>query len=186
MLTLGTGIGGGIIFNGNIYNGFHGIGSEIGHMVIGENFYNCNCGKNGCFETFASATALKKYTKRLLEQEKSKIIEEMTNKDIKRLNGKIIFEAAYKGDEIAIKVIDWYIKYLGIGIVNLINIIDPEVVVLGGGISRAGSFLLDRIIEEVDKNKLIKTLPIGKIVLAELDNKAGFIGAALLGKQQII
>ena len=131
MLTLGTGIGGGIIIKGNIHTGFHGIGSEIGHMVIGKNYYNCNCGKNGCFETFASATALKKYTKKLLQEEKSTLIDEMIGKDINKLNGKIIFEAAYKGDDIAIKAIDRFVKYLGIGIVNLINIIDPEVFVLG-------------------------------------------------------
>ncbi len=185
MLTLGTGIGGGIIIDGNIYNGFHGLASEIGHMVIGNNFYDCNCGKNGCFETFASATALKEYTKKLLQEKNTSLVNEMINGNINNLNGQIIFEAALKGDTVANKSIDRLVKYLGVGIVNLINIIDPEIFVIGGGLSKSGPFLLDKIKTEVKENKLIKTISAGDIVFAKLGNEAGIIGAAIFCKSKL-
>lgn len=182
-MTLGTGIGGGIIINGKIHTGFNGIGSEIGHMVIGENYYDCNCGRNGCLETFASSTAIINYTKKLMgEEDKETIINDMLNGDINNLNGKIIFDAAIRGDELANKVVDRMVKYLAIGIVNITSVIDPEIFVLGGGLSKVGAFLLDKVRDEVSRNRYLKTMPVGNIVLAELSNEAGIIGAAMLGK----
>lgn len=185
LLTLGTGIGGGIILNGQIYDGAHGVASEIGHMVVGENFYNCNCGKNGCLETFASSTAIIKYTKKLMVEEKiySSIFEKL-NRDLEKLDGKIIFDAAKEGDAVANKVINRMAKYLGIGIVNLINTIDPDIFVIGGGLSKAGTFLLEKVRSEVNKNIHYKTIAKGKIELSQLGNDAGLIGAALLGKNR--
>ncbi|MCY6958937.1 ROK family protein [Clostridium brassicae] len=183
-ITLGTGVGGGIVINGRINSGFNGVGSEIGHMVVGENYYDCSCGKNGCLETFCSATALINYTKKLITEENCKtIIMEKINGNLDNLEGKIIFEAAFEEDELANKAVNRLIKYLAIGIVNLICIIDPEIFVIGGGISKAGNFLLEKLREEVSKNKFYKSLPIGKIVLATLGNEAGIIGAAMLPKQ---
>ncbi|MCB2360102.1 ROK family protein [Clostridium estertheticum] len=183
MLTLGTGIGGGIILNGEIYSGFNGVGSELGHTVIGENFYNCNCGRNGCLETFASSTAIIKYTKKLImEMNEPTIIMENVEGNIDNLNAKIIFDCAKKGDKIAALAVDRLIKYLGIGIINIVNFIDPEIIVLGGGIAGAGQYLLDLITKEVVANKYYKDLPIAKIVLAQLGNKAGVIGAAMVAK----
>lgn len=185
-MTLGTGIGGGIIINGKIHTGFNGIGSEIGHMVIGENYYDCNCGRNGCLETFASSTAIINYTKKLIgEEDKETIISDMLNGDINNLNGKIIFDAAIRGDELANKVVDRMVKYLAIGIVNITSVIDPEIFVLGGGLSKVGAFLLDKVREEVSRNRYLKTMPVGNIVLAQLSNEAGIIGAAMLGKHDI-
>lgn len=185
-MTLGTGIGGGVIIDGKIYTGSNGVGSEIGHMIVGENYYDCNCGRNGCLETFASSTALINYTKKLISEENSKtIMAEKLNGDINNLNGKIIFHAAIRGDELANKAVDRLVKYLSIGIINIVAVIDPEVFVLGGGISKAGTFLLDRVRSEVLKNKYFKTLPVGNIVLAELSNEAGIIGAAMLGKHSL-
>lgn len=187
MLTIGTGIGGGIILDGRIYTGFNGVGSELGHVVVGENFYDCNCGRNGCLETFSSATALIKYTKKLLEEGNAKsIIYEKIENDLNKLNAEIIFDSAKEGDNIADKAVKRCVKYLGIGIVNIINFIDPEIIVLGGGVANAGEYFLNLVINEVENNKYYKELPIGKIALAQLGNKAGIIGAAMIGKYGLI
>ena len=183
MLTLGTGIGGGIILNGEIYSGFNGLGAELGHTVVGENFYDCNCGRNGCLETFASSTAIIKYTKKLIvEMNEPTIIIEKSEGNINNLNAKIIFDCAKKGDKIATLAVNRLVKYLSIGILNIINFIDPEIIALGGGVSGAGQYLLDMIKDEVRSNKYYDDSPISKIVLAELGNKAGVIGAAMVAK----
>lgn len=183
LITLGTGIGGGVIINGEVYRGANGVASEIGHMVVGENYYNCNCGKNGCLETFASATAIIRYTKKLLSETKEKtIIMEKINGDLDKIDAKTVFECAQEGDEISNKAVDRFAKYLGTGIVNIINTIDPEIIALGGGVSKAGKFLLEKVIKEVEDTKHFKELPVGKIVIAQLGNEAGIVGAAMLGK----
>jgi len=187
MLTLGTGIGGGIIMNGEVYNGFNGVGSELGHFVVGENFYDCNCGRNGCLETFASSTAIIKYAKKLIEEiNESTIIIEKAKGNIDNINAKIIFDCAKEGDKIADLAVNRLVKYLGTGILNIINFIDPEIIALGGGVAGAGQYLLDMINHEVQLKKYYKNLPIGKIVLAELGNSAGIIGAAMIAKHSLI
>ncbi|EYE88697.1 glucokinase [Fervidicella metallireducens AeB] len=186
LLTLGTGIGGGIVLNGEVYSGFNGVGSEIGHMVIGENFYDCNCGKNGCFETFASSTAIIKYSKKLLEEtNEASLLKDEIKGDFTKLNAKLIFDFAQKGDKLALNAVTRLIKYLGIGIGNIITIMDPEIIAIGGGISNAGEYLLNLVREEVEKNKNFKNMPIGRIELAKLRNNAGIIGAAMIGKHGI-
>ncbi|MBU3114216.1 ROK family protein [Clostridium lacusfryxellense] len=183
MLTLGTGIGGGIILNGEVYSGFNGVGSELGHMVIGENFYNCNCGRNGCLETFASSTAIIKHTQKLItDMNEATTIMEKAEGNINNINAKIIFECARAGDNIANLAVNRLVKYLSIGILNIINFIDPEIIALGGGVAGAGQYLLDKVIDEVNTHKYYEELPIGKIVLAKLGNKAGIIGAAMVAK----
>lgn len=185
MLTLGTGIGGGIILNGEVYSGFNGVGSELGHVVVGENFYNCNCGRNGCLETFASSTAIIRYTKKLIEEmNESTTIIEKAEGNINNINAKIVFDCAKEGDKIANLAVDRLVKYLGIGIFNIVNLIDPEVIALGGGVAGAGPYLLDMVINEVMPNGLYDNLPMARIVLAELGNKAGIIGAAMIAKHE--
>lgn len=187
MLTLGTGIGGGIILNGKIYSGYNGVGSELGHMIVGENYYDCNCGRNGCFETFASSTAIINYTKKILSQtEEKSLINEVIKGDIDKLNAKIIFDCAKAGDKIANISVKRLVKYLSIGIFNIVNSLDPQIIALGGGVAKAGQYLLDLVIEDVTKNKYFKSLPMAKIVLASLGNEAGIIGAAMLGKHKTI
>jgi glucokinase len=186
LLTLGTGIGGGIILDGEVYSGFNGVGSELGHIVVGENFYDCNCGRNGCLETFASSTAIIRYTKKLMqEMDEETLITEKIDGNLDNLNAKIIFDCAKEGDKIANLAVKRLVKYLGIGIFNIINFIDPEIIALGGGVANAGQYLLDLVIKEVIENKYYKELPIAKIVLAKLGNKAGIIGAAMVGKHGI-
>ncbi|CDF57215.1 ROK family protein [Thermobrachium celere] len=186
LLTLGTGIGGGIILNGEVYSGVHGVGSEIGHMIIGENFYNCNCGKNGCFETFASSTAIIKYTQKLIsEGNTDTIILQKVEGDLEKINAKVIFDSAKEGDRVAKMAVDRLVKYLVIGIFNIVNFMDPEVIALGGGISNAGEYLLNLVKEEFEKFKYYKTLPAANIVLAQFKNDAGILGAAMLGKHGV-
>lgn len=180
-ITLGTGVGGGIVINGKVRSGFNGVGSEIGHMIVGENFYPCNCGRNGCLETFTSSTALINYTRKLIGEGNETSIVKKIKGSLEEINGRIIFEAAKEGDYVANQAVDRLVKYLAIGITNIINIIDPEIIALGGGLSGAGDFLLAKVQEEVERVRYMKMIPIGKIVLATLRNEAGIIGAAALG-----
>lgn len=184
LLTLGTGIGGGLIFNNKPYRGSHGLG-ELGHMVIGENFYKCNCGKNGCFETFASATAIVKYTSKILEEKKyeSSILEKPYSEN--RLNAKSIIDAARIGDQLALDSFERYTDYLAMGINNLINLVDPQVVALGGGVAHAGDFLYDSIQEKLKNLAFVKDFPTAKIIPAVMGNDAGIVGAAFLAKLEV-
>lgn len=183
LITLGTGIGGGFIINGKLYGGTNNIGSEIGHMIIGENFYNCNCGKNGCFETFSSATALIKYTRKLMEEaEEDTVIRNYIGHDLDKLDAKIIFDCAKAGDRLALSSVNRLVDYLLIGITNLINLLDPEVIALGGGVSKAGDYLLELINNRIHEKILFKDMSYSKIVIAKHGNDAGIIGSAMLCK----
>mgnify|MGYP000132346355 CR=1 FL=1 len=182
LITLGTGIGGGFIINGKLYGGTNNIGSEIGHMIIGENFYNCNCGKNGCFETFSSATALIKYTRKLMDETKEDTIIRKYVSDLDKLDARVIFDCAKAGDKLALISVNRLVDYLVIGITNLINLLDPEVIALGGGVSKAGDYLLELINNKIHEKILFKDIPYCKIVLAEHGNDAGIIGSAMLCK----
>lgn len=181
-ITIGTGIGGGFIIDNKIYKGSHGVASEIGHMIIGENFYDCNCGNNGCLETFASSTGMEKYIRKEIEEAytETMVLEYVTS--IEDIDTKLIFQCAKAGDELANKVVDRMVKYLTIGITNLINILDPEIFVLGGGVAKAGDFLLNKINALLPKYILFKEIKHGKIELSKLGNDAGIIGAAIMEK----
>lgn len=185
LITLGTGIGGGIIINGDVYKGSHGIGAEIGHMIVGENFYNCNCGNNGCLETFSSATALVKYTEKLLLDSNNSLILEKIDSDMEKPDAKLIFDCAKKGGLVAGKAVDRLVRYLAIGIGNIINILDPEMVIIGGGISKAGDYLINKLKKEVPKNIWLKSMNLAEIVLAGLGNDAGIIGSAMYAKSKL-
>lgn len=176
MVTLGTGIGGGIIINGKIIPGKHGLGGEIGHLHVRESeTEKCNCGGTGCLEQTSSATGIVREAKRLLEKKKASsrlaLIEDLTAKDV--------LDAAKAGDTLALEVLDIVCKYLGIALSHLTMTVDPEMFVIGGGVSKAGEFLLEKI-----KEKYIYYTPITKnkadIVLAKLGNDAGIYGAARL------
>lgn len=183
-LTIGTGIGGGIIINNQIIRGGHGAASEIGHMVIGENFYDCNCGRNGCFETFASATAMIRYAQHRLEnQDIASSLRDVVNRNGGSLEAKDIFDEAVAGDKLANEIVDRTAKYLAIGIANIYNILDPELIAIGGGVSKAGKYFFDKVSAFAEGMKLSKHVKYAQIVTAELGNDAGIIGAAFLGKQ---
>lgn len=184
-LTLGTGVGGGIIINDRVYSGNHGIGSEIGHIIVGENFYDCNCGNNGCLETFTSATALIKHTKMLLEDDKDSLILKKVNNNTELIDAKVIFDCAKEGDKIALEGVNRLVKYLSIGIGSIINMLDPEVIAIGGGVSKAGDYLIGKLEKEIPKHIWLKAMNLTKIVLARLGNDAGIVGSAMYAKSRL-
>ena len=181
-LTLGTGVGGGIIIDGKPYSGAHGCGSEIGHMMIKMGGELCTCGNYGCFERYASATAIIREARKAVAEHPESSMLAACGGDPGRINAKIVIDAAKAGDETAKTVFDGYVHGLAVGIINIINMLDPEVIVLGGGVSAAGEFLLDAVREAVKPMVFFKTMPYARIELAQLGNDAGIIGAAMLGK----
>lgn len=179
LLTLGTGVGGFVMIDGKVISGSHGIASELGHMIIGEGLYDCNCGRNGCLETFASSTAIIHYANYLLDQGRESSILTAIEGDRKRVCGEIIFAEAKKGDALALEVVNRMVKYLAIGIMNTVCMFDPEVILLGGGISNAGAILTDSLNRELESLKYFKAVPFGKIEIAQLKNDAGIIGSGM-------
>lgn len=182
IITLGTGVGSGVIIDKKIYSGSNNAAAEIGHMVISMGGEYCTCGRYGCFEAYASATALIRQTKeKMLKCPESKMHDLV--KSLDDVNGKTSFDAAKMGDKAAKEVVDKYIEYLGVGIANVINIFQPEAVVIGGGVSKQGEYLLAPLREYVRKNSYgLPDKPVD-IIAAELGNDAGIIGAAMLFTQ---
>ena len=180
MYTLGTGVGGGIIINGKVFNGAHNMGSEIGHVIVDTNYFDCNCGNNGCLETFCSATAIIKYAKKLIEEGNDSKILELANNNIENINAKNVFDACRLNDKVAIETINRFKEYLAKAIAGMINTLDPEVISLGGGVSRAGDIILDGLDELVRKYIIYKNEDFADIVIATLGADAGIVGAAFL------
>lgn len=179
MITLGTGVGGGIIINGEIYEGQYAAGAELGHIMIVHNGDQCTCGRKGCWEAYASATGLIRQTKHAMIDDPSSLMNEMTTID--NVSGRTAFDAMRRGDEAAKKVVDTYIEYIAEGIVDILNIFRPEIFIIGGGICNEGETLLRPIREFV--NKYIyggSRNPEQKIAVAKLGNDAGIIGAAFI------
>lgn len=185
MITLGTGVGGGIIIDHKVYSGFNYAGAELGHIVIEYNGRQCSCGRKGCWEAYSSATGLINMTKEKLAECEAKGIPTLMTDFVKeegKVSGKTAFAAMKKGDKPAKEVVDMYIGYLGCGLSNIINIFQPEILVIGGGICNEKHYLtdpLEKIIkEETYGNEAIKPTT---LKIAELGNDAGIIGAAVLG-----
>lgn len=173
MITLGTGVGGGVVIHGKILTGNRGAAGEIGHLCVNyEEKDTCGCGKHGCLEQYASATGIVKQAKRLLAKDNR----ETKLRDIKQLSAKGIFDAAKIGDEVALELVDQLGFYLGMASSYLAQIVDPEVYVIGGGVSRAGKILLDAIERHYDEN-VMNALKHKEFRLAELGNDAGIYGA---------
>ena len=180
MLTLGTGVGGGIIINGKLYEGNLGKGGELGHIVVQVDGELCTCGRKGCLEAYASATALIRETKKAMLKNKKSLMWKICP-EIEKVGGRTSFEAAKQGDKDAIGVLDNYIKYLGEGILNYCNIFRPNAIVLSGGVANAGDYLFDRLNTYVkERNYGYKSTPEVKILPAQLGYDSGKIGAAAL------
>lgn len=180
-VTLGTGVGGGIILDGKLFRGVNYAAGEFGHFVIDRNGIPCNCGRRGCFEAYASATALVTQTKEAMEQHPESLLWELCGKNIEQVEGKTLFDGVRQGDETAKQVLSQFTLYLATGLVDLINIFQPEVLCIGGGISKAGDLLLKPLQAIIDKEDYAATSRNRtKITVATLDNDAGLIGAALL------
>ena len=177
-IAIGTGIGGGIILNGQLVSGKTGTGGEIGHTKLVKDGKLCGCGQKGCWEAYASATGLIREAQgRLIVNKKNKLYEMTKGRE---LEAKDVFDAAKAGDKFSVDIVDYEAEYLAMGIGNILNILDPEIVVLGGGVSLAGDFLIDRVKENLKKYALPSALEGLKIVQAELGNDAGILGAAYL------
>lgn len=180
-ITLGTGVGGGIIIDGKIYSGFNYAGAEIGHMVIEVDGPQCTCGRKGCFEVFSSATGLTRMTKEAMDRNTDSLMHEMA-KNYGKINARLAFDAMRQGDKTAKEVVDKYIKYLAAGITNTINIFQPDILCIGGGVCNEGDPLLIPMKEIVAREVYTRNSPKNtKIVIAKLGNNAGLIGAAFLG-----
>ena len=180
MITLGTGVGGGIIINKHIVAGFNGAGGELGHMVIVHEGVPCNCGRKGCWEAYSSATGLIRMTKEAMQETKETLLWEICP-NIDDVEGKTAWDALAKGDKVAAAVIDKYIRYLATGLTNIINIFQPEVLCLGGGVAKQGQLLIDMLMPYIEKERYSKGIPQTVIKPAVLGNDAGIIGAAMLG-----
>lgn len=180
-VTLGTGVGGGIIIDNKIYSGFNFAGGELGHMVTHIGGRQCGCGRKGCFEAYASATAIIKDTKEAYAKHPESKIGDFCDHDPEKINGKTVFDARDAGDVVAQGVIDNYIAELGEGIANYINIFQPEIVLISGGISNQKEKLLEPLRKYVyDRTFGYGLIPHTKIERAVLGNDAGIIGAAML------
>lgn len=182
-ITLGTGVGGGIIVDGKIYSGSNFGGAEIGHTVIEVDGPQCTCGRKGCFEVFSSATGLIRMTKEAMDADKTSVMHKITLDRKGKVSARTSFEAMRMGDPAAKAVVDKYIKYLAAGITNTINIFQPDVLCIGGGVCNEGDPLLLPMKEIVKKEVYTRNSKKNtEIVIAKLGNDAGIIGAAFLGK----
>ena len=181
-ITLGTGVGGGVIIDKKIYRGFNGAAGELGHTTLVHDGEQCTCGNKGCWEAYASVTALIRQTKESMDKNPDSLMHKVAAEEGK-VSGKTAFVAAKKGDKSAQEVVDKYIGYVADGIMGVINIFQPEKLVIGGGISREGDLLLKPIIEHVDKYGYNKYMTKTEISIATLFNEAGIIGAALAAKK---
>jgi len=184
LLTLGTGIGGGIIINGRLYTGLCGSAGEIGHMTIDVNGPRCNCGNIGCLETLASGTAVAKEAIRRISQGEKSSLTEIVAGEIENITAEEVSLAAQGGDSLASEVISKAANYLGVGMVNLVNIFNPEMIIVGGGMAKMGDLLLNPARQVVRERAFSLSAQAVRIVPAQLGDDAGVLGAAIFALQQ--
>ena len=184
-IPLGTGVGGGIVIDGKIYAGSNFAGAEIGHTVISVDGPQCTCGRKGCFEVFSSATGLIRMTKESMAQNPDSSMHKLVAERGGKVSARIAFDAMRLGDAAAKAVVDDFIKYLAAGITNTINIFQPDILCIGGGVCNEGDALLLPVKELVAKEVYTRNSKQNtEIVIAKLGNDAGIIGAAFLGNAQ--
>ncbi len=180
MITLGTGVGGGIVINKQLYNGNMGMGAELGHMVIELDGKKCGCGRYGCFEAYASATALKRDAKEAMEKHPGSLLNEIAHEE-GEVDARTAFLAEKRGDKVAKQVVDNYVKYLSEGLLNYCNILRPNIIVLSGGVANEGENLIRRIKAYMkEHNYGMKNAPECEIKVSTLGYDSGKIGAAAL------
>ncbi len=185
MITLGTGVGGGIVLDGKLYSGFNHAAGELGHIVIRQGGRLCSCGRRGCWEAYSSATALSAMTKEKVLECKAQLIPSLMIDEYEangRVSARTAFAAMKQGDAPGREVVDTYITYLACGIANVINIFQPEILCIGGGVCNERDYLLKPLMEKVAHEQYTRANDKQtKVVIAELGNDAGIIGAACLG-----
>ncbi|MEA3485652.1 MAG: ROK family protein, partial [Candidatus Aerophobetes bacterium] len=178
LLTLGTGIGGGIIANGEILHGSCDIAGEIGHMIVHEGGLPCRCGRKGCLEAYASATGVVKRTIAAIKEGRKSILIDWGAGDLEKISCELVYKAAKEKDKLSQWIIEETARYLGIGIANIVNILNPEMVILSGGMSQAGNLLLKPVRKYTKRYALKSAIKRVKIVRGSLKD-AGAIGAAI-------
>ena len=182
-VTLGTGVGSGVIVNNKIITGSYHGGAELGHMVIQVGGSTCSCGRKGCWEEYSSATAMIREARKAAFAHPDSKLNTLIGGNLDKMNAKVPFDAAQAGDDVAIRLVDWYIDYLAIGLVNLINIFQPQAIALGGGVSAQGENLLKPLREKINHEiyggaEALQT----ELLICQLGNDAGIIGAGMLYK----
>ncbi len=184
-MTWGTGVGGGIIINGRLYLGATGSAGEVGHIIISHDGPKCNCGNLGCLERYVGNKYIVNRAKELIKKEKNTTIHKLVNNDLSKITPLIIKKAAMKGDKLAKQVWEEMGTYMGMGLVSIINLLNPEAVIIGGGIAKAGNLVFSPIKETIKKRALKAASRNVKILRATLSDKAGIIGAAMLVTQHL-
>jgi len=181
MLTLGTGVGGGLIVDGKLYEGNEGKGAELGHMTIVMDGRPCGCGRRGCCEQYASATALMRIAREKMEEHPESVMWKMCEGDITKVNGAMPFAAENQGDVAGKEAVEEYIKYLGETILNFNNIFRPDAFILSGGVAKQGENLINKVKEYCDKFHWgYENTPVPELLIAKLGYDSGIIGAASL------
>ena len=184
LVTVGTGIGGGIIINGRLYAGVSGSAGEVGHMTIAVNGPRCSCGNIGCWEMLASGTAMAREAIRRISHGERSILTEMVKGKIENITAEKVEKAARRGDSLALEVISQIATYLGVGMVNLVNIFNPEVIIVGGGVAKMGDLLLEPAWQVVSERAFKLAAGAVRIVPAQLGEDAGVLGAAVFAYSQ--
>jgi glucokinase len=185
MVTLGTGIGCGMIINGKIFNGCDHMGAEMGHTKLVYDGVLCTCGQKGCFESYGSATALKTQTREAMKRDPGGKMYELCGGNPEKVNAKLAFDAAKLGDPAAVRVVEQYISYVAAGLSTLITIFRPDVIIIGGGIGSEGEFLLEPLNEQIRALTFAAgEIGVPKAIAAKMGNDAGLIGAAMLETQE--
>lgn len=180
-IALGTGIGGGIYIDGKIISGFNGAGGEVGHMKLVKDGKLCGCGQKGCFEAYASATGIEREAISRLKVNKTNKLYQKLNGEIDKVEAKDVFDCAKEGDAFSLDIVDYEAEYLAMGIGNILNLINPEKIILAGGVSLAGDILLDRVKEKLPKYAMSVAIENGfSIELGILGNDSGIYGASAL------
>ncbi|MBE5744598.1 MAG: ROK family protein [Clostridiales bacterium] len=186
LLTLGTGVGGGIVFDGKLIEGYKSAGAELGHITIRKGGIPCACGRRGCYEKYASATALISQTRHAMVDNPQSSLWDLVDGKLENVDGRTVFVAMRNGDETAKRVVEEYVGYVSEGIADLVNILRPEAIVLGGGVANEGETLFQPLRKAVDERSYIAMdiVPL-KVVGAQLGNRAGVYGAYVLAKEKL-
>ncbi len=185
-ITIGTGIGGGLIIDGKLYHGSSDIAGEIGHMTIDSTGRWCKCGNYGCLEQYASGTAIARRAREALIADSDSLMHRMVEGDLERLTAALVYEASKQGDMLALEVVQETARFLGAGVANIINIFNPDVVVIAGGVTQAGDTLFEPLLREVRRRAFKAAVDAVRIVPGTLPGTAGVVGAVATYKQQAL
>jgi glucokinase len=183
-ITIGTGIGGGIVIDGQLYHGSSDVAGEIGHTTIDSTGRYCRCGNYGCLEAYASGPAIALRAREALERDEVSALHKMVKGDLDLLTAATVYEAAHRGDALALEVVRDTARFLGTGIANLLNTVNPDVVVITGGVTRAGDRLFEPLRAEVKRRAFRPAVAACRIVPGMLEGTAGVVGAVATFKQQ--